>query len=74
MNIMETAIREKIEELESTVKSLGADVLIIKSLLGAELEKKDAKAWNRLEEIGREISKNWHSKKTSWQIISEGRR
>ncbi|MCK4613935.1 MAG: hypothetical protein KAU14_03955 [Thermoplasmata archaeon] len=71
---METAIKGRIEELEGKVNSLGTDVLMIKSLLGAELDKKDAKAWNRLEEIGKEISQNWHSKKTSWQIISEGRR
>ena len=71
---MGTATRERIEELESRVKSLSADVQLMKNLLDADSEEKDYRAWERLESLGEEIGQNWKSKKASWLIISEGRR
>jgi hypothetical protein len=43
-------------------------------MLGATMEKKDSKAWDRLHKIGKQISLEWKSDKTSWQLISEARR
>jgi hypothetical protein len=46
----------------------------MKRIQGVKIEKKDPKAWERLDAIGKEISKSWKSKKQSWQLISESRR
>ena len=35
-----------------------------------ENNKKDPKAWTKLEKIGKEISKKWNTDKTSWQILT----
>lgn len=70
-------VMEKMKErelLESKIKSLEAEIIIMKKLLNIRMEKKDPKAWERLQKLGKEISKSWKSKKPSWQIISESRR
>lgn len=35
---------------------------------------KDERAWQKLEELGRKISKAWKSEKTALELIKEGRR
>jgi hypothetical protein len=42
--------------------------------LGVEREKKDPKAWEKLERVGKKISNSWKSDKQSWQLISGERR
>jgi hypothetical protein len=42
--------------------------------LGVKREKKDPKAWEKLEEVGKKISNSWKSDKQSWQLISGERR
>jgi len=54
------------------VRNINSQVLEIKKQ--TKLERKDPLAWKKLEKLGRKISKEWKSSKTSWQLISEGRR
>ncbi|MFQ6088647.1 MAG: hypothetical protein ACE5K0_07075 [Candidatus Methanofastidiosia archaeon] len=64
----------KIENLEKEVKSLKAEIAYLKKILGVEKERKDPKAWKKLESVGEEINNSWKSERESWQIISEARR
>ncbi|MHB1830697.1 MAG: hypothetical protein ACYCO0_04870 [Candidatus Micrarchaeaceae archaeon] len=48
--------------------------MLVKSMLNAEIEKKDPKAWAKVKAIGKAISKSWKIKTPSWQIISTSRR
>ncbi|RMF91330.1 MAG: hypothetical protein D6733_01560 [Methanobacteriota archaeon] len=61
------ALKNKIAHLETELKAM-------KKSLGVAAERKDPKAWERLYEVGREISRSWKERKPSWQIISEARR
>jgi len=58
--------------LKMAVRNINSQVLEIKKQ--TKLERKDPLAWKKLEKLGRKISKEWKSSKTSWQLISEGRR
>ncbi len=60
--------------LEIRVNLLEIDIAQIKQALGIDLYHKNPKAWEKLEVLGKKISKLWKSKKSSWQIISESRR
>ncbi|MBU0951953.1 MAG: hypothetical protein KKH91_03885 [Elusimicrobia bacterium] len=53
-------------------RNIETQVLEIKK--HTKLERKDPAAWEKLEKLGKKISKEWKSSKTSWQLISEGRR
>ena len=64
----------RIQNLENEVKLLKIEVAYLKKVLGVEREKKDPKAWEKLERVGKEISNSWKSDKQSWQLISEERR
>jgi hypothetical protein len=70
MNHEETRIRD----LENEVKMLKIEIAYLKRILGVEREKKDPKAWEKLEEVGKKISNSWKSDKQSWQLISGERR
>lgn len=63
-----------IKAMKNRIDSLETELLTTRKMLGVKMEKKDPRAWNRLEALGREISKSWKSKKPSWQLISESRR
>lgn len=65
---------EDVKALTDRINHLEAELRIMRKSLGLERAKKDPKAWDRLHEIGREISKAWKSRKSSWQLISEARR
>ncbi|MBU4373237.1 MAG: hypothetical protein KJ714_02105 [Euryarchaeota archaeon] len=63
-----------IQTLKSRIDALETELNAMRRTLGATIEKKDPKAWDRLHGIGREIARNWKSKKPSWQLVSEARR
>jgi galactokinase/mevalonate kinase-like predicted kinase len=67
-------MEEIVKNLKDRVDALETEVLAMKRIQGVQIEKKDPKAWERLDAIGKEISKSWKSKKQSWQLISESRR
>jgi len=63
-------MEEIVKNLKDRVDALETEVLAMKRIQGVQIEKKDPKAWERLDAIGKEISKSWKSKKQSWQLIS----
>jgi len=65
---------KEIESLKDRVSGLEMEVTIMKRMVGVKMEKKDPKAWKKLQRLGKDISKSWKSDKPSWQIISESRR
>ena len=65
---------EDIEVLKSRINQLEAELKVMRKTLRVRREKKDPRAWDRLHELGKEISKAWKSGKPSWQLISEARR
>jgi len=65
---------KEIESLEGKVRSLETEIIIMKRMVGVKMERKDPKAWEKLQKLGKEISKSWKLDKPSWQIISESRR
>jgi len=64
----------RIQNLENEVKLLKIEIAYLKRILGVEREKKDPKAWEKLERVGKKISDSWKSDKQSWQLISGERR
>ncbi len=64
----------RIQNLENEVKLLKIEIAYLKRILGVEREKKDPKAWEKLERVGKRISNSWKSDRQSWQLISEERR
>lgn len=73
-NIRGKGMEEIVKNIKDRVGALETEVLAMKRIQGVQIEKKDPKAWGRLDAIGKEISKSWKSKKQSWQLISESRR
>ena len=67
-------MQDTIQSLKSRINTLESELNAMRRLHGVSMEKKDPKAWERLHAIGREITKEWKSKKPSWQLISEERR
>lgn len=67
-------MRDSIQSLKSRIDTLETELNAMRRMLGATMEKKDPKAWDRLHSVGKKISKEWKSKKPSWQLISEARR
>lgn len=65
---------ENIKALKNRIDVLETELKAMRRSLGVEKERKDPKAWDRLHDIGKEISKAWKSKKPSWQLISDARR
>ena len=63
-----------IQTLKSRIDALETELNAMRRTLGATIEKKDPKAWDRLHVIGRRIARNWKSKKPSWLFVSEARR
>jgi hypothetical protein len=64
----------RIQNLENEVKLLKIEIAYLKRILGVEREKKDPKAWEKLERVGKKISDSWKSDKQSWQLILGERR
>ena len=64
----------RIQNLEKEFKLLKIEIAYLKRFLGVEREKKDLKASEKLERVGKRISKSWKSDKQSWQFISGERR
>ena len=71
---MPVAESPEIQELKAKIWTLETELSTAQQMAGTRTIKKDAGAWDRLENIGRKIGKDWKSKKTSWEIISESRR
>ncbi len=67
-------MQDTIQSLKSRIDLLEVELNAMHRMHGVSMEKKDPKAWDRLHAIGREIAKEWKSKKPSWQLISEDRR
>jgi len=65
---------EDLKTLKNRIAYLEKELTIMKRSLGADREKKNPKAWDKLHEIGKQISSTWKTKKPSWQLISEARR
>jgi hypothetical protein len=65
---------EDVKALKNRINHLEAELEVMRKALGVRREKKDPGAWDRLHELGREISKAWKSGKPSWLLISEARR
>ncbi len=63
-----------VQILKSRIDDLETELNAMRRTLGATMEKKDPKAWDRLHAIGKEIAHEWKSKKPSWQLVSEARR
>ena len=70
-NIRGKGMEEIVKNIKDRVGALETEVLAMKRIQGVQIEKKDPKAWEKLDAIGKEISKSWKSKKQSWQLISE---
>ena len=60
--------------LKNRIDALETELNAMRRTLGATMEKKNPGAWDRLHVIGKEIARDWKSKKTSWQLVSESRR
>ncbi len=60
--------------LKSRIDALEIELNAMRRTLGVTMEKKDPKAWDRLHIIGKEIARDWKSKKPSWQLVSDSRR
>lgn len=43
----------RIQNLENEVKLLKIEIAYLKRILGAEIEKKDPRAWEKLERVGK---------------------
>ncbi|MCX9011671.1 MAG: hypothetical protein OIN66_11190 [Candidatus Methanoperedens sp.] len=67
-------MNDTIQTLKDRIDALETELNAMRRTLGATIEKKDPKAWDRLHVIGREIAREWKSKKPSWQLVSEARR
>ncbi|MCZ7355738.1 MAG: hypothetical protein O8C66_02830 [Candidatus Methanoperedens sp.] len=67
-------MEDSIQTLKSRIDTLETELNAMRRMLGAKMEKKNPKAWDRLHAVGREITREWKSKKPSWQLISEARR
>ncbi len=63
-----------IQILKCRIDALETELNALRRTLGATMEKKDPKAWDRLHAMGREIARDWKGKKPSWQLVSEARR
>jgi hypothetical protein len=64
----------RIQNLENEVRLLKVEIAYLKRILGVEREKKDPKAWEKLEKVGKKISNSSKSDRQSWQLISRERR
>jgi hypothetical protein len=60
--------------LKNRIEALETELNAMRRTLGATMEKKDPKAWDKLHAVGKEIARDWESKKPSWQLVSEARR
>ncbi|MFA4935279.1 MAG: hypothetical protein WC568_05530 [Candidatus Methanoperedens sp.] len=67
-------MKTTIQALKNRIESLETELTAMRRTLGATMEKKDPKAWDRLHIIGKEIARDWKLKKPSWQVVSESRR
>jgi len=67
-------MKNTIQTLKNKIDALETELNAMRRTLGATMEKKDPKAWDRLHVIGTEIARDWKSKKSSWQLVSESRR
>lgn len=67
-------MKNTIQTLKNKIDALETELNAMRRTLGATMEKKDPKAWDRLHAIGKEITRDWKSKKPSWQLVSESRR
>ncbi len=67
-------MKTTVQTLKSRIDTLETELIAMRRMLGATMEKKDSKAWDRLHKIGKQISLEWKSDKPSWQLISEARR
>ena len=67
-------MKNTIQTLKNKIDALETELNAMRRTLGATMEKRDPKAWDRLHVIGKEIARDWKSKKPSWQLVSESRR
>lgn len=67
-------MKNTIQALKNRIDALETELTAMRRTLGATMEKKDPKAWDRLHIIGKEIARDWKIKKPSWQVVSESRR
>ena len=67
-------MKNTIQTLKNRIDALETELNGMRRILGATMEKKDPKAWDRLHIIGKEIACEWKIKKPSWQLVSESRR
>jgi hypothetical protein len=74
VDIFGETMKTTVQTLKSRIDTLETELIAMQRMLGATMEKKDSKAWDRLHKIGKQISLEWKSDKTSWQLISEARR
>jgi Skp family chaperone for outer membrane proteins len=67
-------MENNVQALKSRIDTLETELNAMRRTLGATMQKKDPKAWERLHTIGKKLTREWKSKKQSWQLISEARR
>ncbi len=67
-------MENNVQALKSRIDTLETELNAMRRTLGATMQKKDPKAWERLHTIGKKLTRGWKSKKQSWQLISEARR
>lgn len=67
-------MENNVQALKSRIDTLETELNAMRRTLGATMQKKDPKAWERLHTIGEKLTREWKSKKQSWQLISEARR
>ena len=57
---------------EKRLESLESEIIALRKSL--DIVKKDPRVWQKLDELGKSISKSWASSEPSWELISESRR
>ena len=67
-------MKNTVQTLKNKIDALETELNVMRRALGATMEKKDPRAWDRLHIIGKEIARDWKNKKPSWQLVSESRR
>lgn len=65
-------MKTTVQTLKSRIDTLETEIIAMRRVLGATMEKKDSKAWDRLHKIGKQISLEWKSDKKSHSIVISG--
>jgi len=68
---MDNLIMRK-DDTEDRIEALQSELIALKKTLDSP--RKDPKAWEKLDKLGKDIAKAWKVPESSWELISESRR